>query len=166
MEILISIITVTSVSMDLPKGIFWRSTYHTVNSMAPRGLRCRVRKKNGSNSISKQLRVPFVVYAGFFESILERQYGCQLDPNKLSTIKLAKYIPSGFTYKVVGLSPETTENHVTYRGHDAVDVFVDNMVKLEDEITRVLRNPNPWICPRKRQKLFGKRLYATSATEN
>lgn len=37
----------------------------------------------------------------------------------------------------------TTKNHVTYCGHDAVHVFVDHMVKLEDEITRVLCNPKP-----------------------
>lgn len=92
--------------------------------------------------ISKQLKVPFVVYADF-ESILERHYGCQPDPNKSSTIKLAKHAPSGFTYKVVGVSPETTENHVTYRGEDAVEKFMDHMVKLEEKLVSILRNPKP-----------------------
>lgn len=32
---------------------------------------------------------------------------------------------------------------MTYCGHDDVHVFVDHMVKLEDEITRVLCNPKP-----------------------
>lgn len=105
------------------------------------------------SDISKQLRVPFVVYADF-ERILERQYGCQPDPSKSSTIKLAKHVPSGFTYKVVGLSPETTKNHVTYRGHDAVDVFVDHMVKLEDEIKRVLRNPKSMDLSEEETKAF------------
>lgn len=86
--------------------------------------------------ISKQLKVPFVVYADF-ESILERHYGCQPDPNKSSTIKLAKHVPSGFTYKVVGVSPETTENHVTYRGEDAVEKFMDHMVKLEEKLVSI-----------------------------
>lgn len=92
--------------------------------------------------ISKQLKVPFVVYADF-ESILERHYGCHPDPNKSSTIKLAKHVPSGFTYKVVGISPETTENHVTYRGEDAVEKFMDHMVKLEEKLVSILRNPKP-----------------------
>lgn len=92
--------------------------------------------------ISKQLKVPFVVYADF-ESILERHYGCQPDPNKSSTIKLAKHVPSGFTYKVVGVSPETTENHVTYRGEDAVEKFMDHMVKLKEKLVSILRNPKP-----------------------
>lgn len=83
-----------------------------------------------------------MVYADF-ESILERHYGCQPDPNKSSTIKLAKHVPSGFTYKVVGVSPETTENHVTYRGEDAVEKFMDHMVKLEEKLVSILRNPKP-----------------------
>lgn len=92
--------------------------------------------------ISKQLKVPFVVYADF-ESILERLYGCQPDPNKSSTTKLAKHVPSCFTYKVVGVSPETTENHVTYRGEDAVEKFMDHMVKLNEKLVSILRNPKP-----------------------
>lgn len=64
--------------------------------------------------VSKQLRVPFVVYANF-ESLLERQYGCQPDPSKFFTTKLARHVPSGFTYKIVGITPETTEKYVTYR---------------------------------------------------
>ncbi|XP_078335318.1 uncharacterized protein LOC144626186 [Crassostrea virginica] len=94
--------------------------------------------------VSKQLKVPFVVYADF-ESILERQYGCQPDPKKSSTTKIARHVPSGFTYKVVGITPETTENHVTYRGPDVMDVFIDHMVKLEDRIIEKLRNPKDMI---------------------
>lgn len=50
--------------------------------------------------ISKQLKVPFVVYADF-ESILERHYGCQPDPNKSSTIKLAKHVPPVLRIKLL-----------------------------------------------------------------
>jgi hypothetical protein len=92
--------------------------------------------------VSKQLKVPFVVYADF-ECILERQYGCQPDPSKSSTIRLAKHKPSGFTYKVVGLNPDLTDDHVTYRGPNAADIFVDHMVKLEERLIHILRNPEP-----------------------
>jgi len=81
--------------------------------------------------VSKQLKVPFVVYADF-ECILERRYGCQPDPKRSSTIRLAKHVPSGFTYKVVGVTEDLTEAHVTYRGPNAADVFVEHMVELED----------------------------------
>ncbi|KAK3084100.1 hypothetical protein FSP39_008173 [Pinctada imbricata] len=92
--------------------------------------------------VSKQLKVPFVVYADF-ECILEKIYGCQPNPSKSSTIKLAKHKPSGFTYKVVGLNEDLTEDHVTYRGQDAADVFIDHMVELEERLIHVLRNSKP-----------------------
>ncbi|KAK3103044.1 hypothetical protein FSP39_016008 [Pinctada imbricata] len=94
------------------------------------------------NDVSKQLKVPFVVYADF-ECILEKIYGCQPNPSKSSTIKLAKHKPSGFTYKVVGLNEDLTEDHVTYRGPDAADVFIDHMVELEERLIHVLRNSKP-----------------------
>lgn len=48
-------------------------------------------------------------------------------------------MPSGFTYKVVGLSSNITMNYVSYRGHDAVDKFIDHLIKLENELLGVLR---------------------------
>ncbi|KAK3101500.1 hypothetical protein FSP39_004054 [Pinctada imbricata] len=92
--------------------------------------------------VKKQLKVPYVVYADF-ESILEQQYGCHPDPSKASTIKLARHIPSGFTYKVVGLNQELTEDHVTYRGPDTIKVFMDHMVNLEERLIKVMNNPKP-----------------------
>ena len=90
--------------------------------------------------VSKQLKSPYVVYADF-ECILERIYGCQPDPKTSSTIKLAKHIPCGFTYKVVGLTNELTEDHVTYRGPNAAEVFIKHMVQLEERLINKLRNP-------------------------
>lgn len=84
--------------------------------------------------VSKQIRVPFVAYADF-----ERQYGCKPDPSKSSTIEL----PSGFTFKIVGITPETTEKYVTYRGPDAMNVFINHMVELEERIIDVFHNPKP-----------------------
>ena len=94
--------------------------------------------------ISKQLKSPYAVYADF-ESILEKIHGCQPDPQKSSTIKLAMHTPSGFTYKVVGLTDDITEDHVTYRGDNAAEVFVEHMVRLEERLVNVLRNPKPMV---------------------
>ena len=94
--------------------------------------------------ISKQLKFPYAVYADF-ESILEKIHGCQPDPQKSSTIKLAMHTPSGFTYKVVGLTDDLTEDHVTYRGENAAEVFVGHMVRLEERLVNVLRNPKPMV---------------------
>ena len=94
--------------------------------------------------IFKQLKSPYAVYADF-ESILETIHGCQPDPQKSSTIKLAMHTPSGFTYKVVGLMDDLTEDHVTYRGEHAAEVFVGHIVRLEERLVNVLRNPKPMV---------------------
>ena len=93
-------------------------------------------------NVSKQLKAPFVVYADF-ECILERNYGCQPNPEHSSTIKIAKHKASGFTYKVVGTAESLTENHVTYRGSNAAHVFVEHMVELEERILDVIHNVEP-----------------------
>ena len=94
--------------------------------------------------ISKQLKCPYAVYSDF-ESILEKILGCQPDQQRSSTIKLAKHVPSGFTYKVVGLTDDLTEKPVTYRGPKTAEKFVEHMLKLEERLTNVLRNPKPMI---------------------
>ncbi|KAK3095331.1 hypothetical protein FSP39_013326 [Pinctada imbricata] len=114
---------------------------------------CEENKWLQFEEVKKQLKVPYVVYA-HFESILEQQYGCQPDPSKASTIKLARHIPSGFTYKVVGLNQELTEDHVTYRGPDTIKVFVDHMVNLEERLTKVMSNPKPLLMTNDDHKVF------------
>ena len=47
------------------------------------------------SDVSKQLKVPYVVYADF-ECILERRYGCQPNPDRSSTVRLAKHILARF----------------------------------------------------------------------
>ena len=84
--------------------------------------------------ISKLLKSPYAVYADF-ESILEKIHGSEPDPEKSSTIKFVMHTPSGFAYKVVGLTDDLTEDHVTYRGENAdlvMLVFVGHMVRLEE----------------------------------
>ena len=94
--------------------------------------------------ISKQLKSPYAVYADF-ESILEKIHGCQPDPQKSSTIKLAMHTPSGFTYKVVGLTDDITEDHVTYRGDNAAEVFVEHMVRLEEKLGQRVAKSKPMV---------------------
>lgn len=91
--------------------------------------------------VSKQLKFPFTVNADF-ESILKRQYGCKPDSKTTClTAKLARHVPSGFTYKVVGITPDHRKLRHLYRRPDVMDVFIDHMVKLEDRIIEILRNP-------------------------
>jgi hypothetical protein len=73
--------------------------------------------------VSKQLKVPFIIYADF-ECIAEKISTCQPDVCKSSTTKLAKHISSEFTYKIVGSDDNLTEDHVTYRGTNVAETFV------------------------------------------
>lgn len=94
------------------------------------------------SNVSKQQRVSFVIYADF-ECISAKMSTCQPNVSKSSTTKLAKHITSGFTYKIVGLDDSLTEDHVTYRGENVAETFVDHMVQVEERLMNILRNPLP-----------------------
>lgn len=57
-------------------------------------------------------------------------------------------------------------NHVTYRGHDAVDKCIDHLIKLEDKLLGVLRESKPMDLSEEETKHSRKQLNATSATKN
>ena len=78
--------------------------------------------------VSKQPKVPFVVNADF-ERILERQYCCQPDLKTSSTAKLARHVPSGFTYKVVGITPDHRKLRHLYPRPDVMDVFIKIIIE-------------------------------------
>jgi hypothetical protein len=83
-----------------------------------------------------------VVYADF-ECIAEPISTCQPKISGPSTTKLTKHIPSGFTYKIVGSDESLTEYHVTYRGENVAEKFVEHMVEVEERLITALRNPLP-----------------------
>ena len=94
------------------------------------------------SDVSKQLKVPFVEYADF-ECITEALSACQPNIRKSSTTKMARHVPSGFTYKIVGPEDKLTEDHVTYRGNNVAETFVEHMVQVEERLITTLRNPLP-----------------------
>jgi hypothetical protein len=94
--------------------------------------------------IRKQLKVPYVIYA-YFESLQVPIQGPENDPEISSTIKTTKYIPCGFTYKVVGLTNKTSKQPVVYWGLDAADKFVEHMVKEQEEIGQKFKHCEPII---------------------
>lgn len=105
------------------------------------------------SDVSKQLKVPFVVYAEF-ECIAEAISTCQPDVCKSSTTKLAKHIPSGFTYKIVGSNDSLTDDHVTYRGENVAETFVQHMLQVEDQLINILRESKPLKMLREDEILF------------
>lgn len=107
------------------------------------------------SDVSKQLKVPFVVHADF-ECIAEAISTCQPDVCKSSTTKLAKHIPSGFTYKIVGPNDSVTDDHVTYRGENVAETFVQHMLQVEGQLINILRESKPLKMLREDEILFQK----------
>ena len=103
--------------------------------------------------VSKQLKSSYIIYADF-ECILPKVQGCDLNPERSSTVKKAHHLPSGFTYIVVGLNEELTSDHVTYRGPDASEVFVQEMIKEEKRILDKLHNPLPLVMTEEDEIVF------------
>lgn len=66
--------------------------------------------------------------------------------SKPSTTKLAKHIPSESTYKIIGPDDSLTEDHVTNRGDNVAETFVEHMVQVEERFINILRNPYLLIC--------------------
>ncbi|CAG2208278.1 unnamed protein product [Mytilus edulis] len=92
--------------------------------------------------IRKQLKVPYIIYADFEclqEPIL---YNNECDQK---TKKTTLHVPCGFAYKVVGLTPVTSNEPVVYRGADAADKFVECMVQEQEEIEQKFKHCEPMI---------------------
>jgi len=90
--------------------------------------------------ISKELKVPFVVYADF-ECILEDIDCCQNNSNKSFTDKKSLHVPCGFAYKVVAYDDNLSEEVVTYRGVDSAKVFIKHMLNLNERLGEILMTP-------------------------
>ena len=92
------------------------------------------------NPGEKCMKTPFVIYADL-ESLLEKMNTCYDDPEKSSTTKINKYIPSGFSL-FTHCSFDTTKNKLDYyRGKDCMKEFCKTLKKhAERTITGKKRN--------------------------
>ena len=89
----------------------------------------------------KQMKVPYVVYADF-ECVLEKIDGCEPSPKESFTVKTEKHEPCGFSYIVVR-SDGTLSGPFTYRGREAVYVFLVWLQNHEIEMRKDMANKRP-----------------------
>ncbi len=95
--------------------------------------------EEGKNTLSfqnhsKQMKVPFVIYADF-EALVRKIQGCERGPEskkKSYTEKTEQHEACGFAYTVVR-SDDKNKRPVVYRGKNAVEVFLKQPLK--EEIT-------------------------------
>ena len=91
----------------------------------------------------KQMKAPYAVYADF-ECILRTINICEPDNKQSFTIKTEKHEPCGFSY-MIARSDGQTFGPYTYRGEDAVYVFLRYLFNHEIEMCEDMANKRPLV---------------------
>lgn len=94
------------------------------------------------NSIQKQLKVPFVIYADF-ESFIKPIHSCDPDPTKSSTTRYQKQEPAGFSYLVKCANDELSKPAQIYRSSNVIDTFFKRLMEEEEHICDILSKVKP-----------------------
>ncbi|GFT68994.1 uncharacterized protein NPIL_677721 [Nephila pilipes] len=94
--------------------------------------------------------VPYTIYADF-ESLIVKINLYAPDPARSYTVPIADHVPCCYAYMVIG--PDgifLKKPPIVYRGENAVDHFLENLIKEEEEILNILKNKlyfkNDTIC--------------------
>ena len=97
-----------------------------------------------------QLQVPFIIYADF-ESLT-----CKIDnsTNMESTEKYQRHEACSFAYKVVCVDPKYSKPPVIYRGVNAVEHFIESVLKEEENILSILSKVEPMSLTPDEEKTF------------
>ncbi|KAK3083783.1 hypothetical protein FSP39_003181 [Pinctada imbricata] len=92
--------------------------------------------------ISKQLKVPFVIYLDL-ESLTVPIQSCSPNPNKSSTTPYQKHEACGFCYYVKCSDESKSKPAYVYRGPNAIDHLFECLLKEEEEISEILSHVEP-----------------------
>ncbi|GFW90241.1 uncharacterized protein TNCV_2121081 [Trichonephila clavipes] len=79
-----------------------------------------------------KLPVPYVIYADL-ECILEKINSCEQDPKISSTESIAKHVPCGFAYVIVGPDGTMVKPPTVFRGKNAIDQFLTKLLDEENQ---------------------------------
>ncbi|GFV94213.1 uncharacterized protein TNCV_1136681 [Trichonephila clavipes] len=91
-----------------------------------------------------KLPVPYVIYADL-ECILEKINSCEQDPKISSTESIAKHVPCGFAYVIVGPDGTMVKPPTVFRGKNAIDQFLTKLLDEEKSILDILRFVKPMV---------------------
>ena len=78
------------------------------------------------NQYQKSDKAPFNIYADH-ECIIEKIEGCKNNPEKSSTTKVSKHIPSGFSMFPISAFRSIENEHDVYRGRDCMKTFCESL---------------------------------------
>ena len=105
---------------------------------------CHVEMPTKDNNIikynhgEKSIKMPFTIYVDL-ECLLEKMDTCENDPNKSSTTKINKHIPSGYSIFTHYSSDESKNKLNYYRGDDCMEKFCKNLREHSTKIINVKR---------------------------
>ena len=88
----------------------------------------------------KQMKVPCVIYADF-EALVRKIPGCEREQTRY-TVKTERHEACGYSYMVVRSDGEVTGSNV-YRGENAVETFLSDIMEEEEKIRESLAAPKP-----------------------
>ena len=86
--------------------------------------------------------VPYIIYADF-ESIILPVSTAQPSTMYSFNQKVAKHIPCGYAYMVVGPDSKAVKPVKCYRGEDAVQHFIKSIIQEKEELKPILTTPKP-----------------------
>ena len=96
-----------------------------------------------NNQGEKSMKVPFIIYS-HLERLLEKMNPCHNNPEKLSTIKINKHSPSGYSL-LTHCSFDTTKNKLDYyRGKNCRKNFC---LDLREHVTKIINYEKKEMIP-------------------
>ena len=110
---------------------------------------CHVEMPTKDNNIikynhgEKSIKMPFTIYADL-ECLLEKMDTCENDPNKLSTAKINKHIPSRYSIFTHYSFDESKNKFNYYRGDDCMEKFCKD---LREHSTKIINYEKKKIMP-------------------
>ncbi|GFR27609.1 uncharacterized protein TNCT_179661, partial [Trichonephila clavata] len=88
------------------------------------------------------LPVPYTIYADF-KSLIVKINSSTPDPERSFTVPIANHIPCGYAYVVIGPDGNFKNPPAVYRGENAFDHFLKNVIKEEEDILNILKKIEP-----------------------
>ncbi|GFR12270.1 uncharacterized protein TNCT_192491, partial [Trichonephila clavata] len=88
------------------------------------------------------LPVSYTIYDDF-ESLIVKINSSTPDPERSFTVPIANHIPCGYAYVVIGPDGNFKNPPAVYRGENAVDHFLKNIIKEEEDILNILKKIEP-----------------------
>ena len=115
------------------------------------------------NRREKSIKMPFTIYADL-ECLLEKMDTCENDPNKSSTAKINKHIPSGYSIFTHCSFDESKNKLNYYRGDDCMEKFCKD---LREHSTKIINYEKKiYSINTRKKKIIMIKKYATYAKKN